>query len=383
MLKRALQLLQTTERQTELIHATVVSGLEPPEADCDPTPESIAYQSGGSHQSARADYQDPPQPYDSASLALPDGAASVLTCCAKRRVALGFGLLLLALVMFALMALPTESAAKQTKKKNKEICITLDELPAAGTFGEVDAVEINTALLAALKKHEVHAAGFVVGASIDGNYDLLGAWLNDGHVLGNLTYSHQDLHVLGAEGFIHDLAAGEAALEPMLEGFGQDFRYFRYPFLHYGNTVEEKREVKRYLTANDIVVAHATVVVEDYLYDLSLQKLGDNIDSADYFNLRDDYLEHVLDQLHMAETDAMEVLKRPCRQILMLRANRLNAEYLDDILTLLQEEGYRFITLDQALEDKLYQAPEAYFGARGVGYIEMIRDSNTDLLPAQ
>ncbi len=284
------------------------------------------------------------------------------------------------LMAVLLGATPAEAAKK---KATKEICITFDELPVATSFSEVDHQQVTVDLLAALKKHEVKAAGFVVGKNINGQHDLLGAWLNDGHVLGSLTNSHQDLHLLAVESFLQDLAAGQAAMEPMLSGFGQEWRFFRYPFLHYGNTVEAKREVRRYLAANDIVIAHATVVVEDYFYNLTMEKLGEEIDSADYFNLRDDYLEHVLDAVEQAEADATQVLKRRCRHILQLRANLLNAVFLDDLLTMLEEQGYRFISLDRALDDELYFAPEAYFGARGVGYIQMIRESDSDLLPAE
>jgi peptidoglycan/xylan/chitin deacetylase (PgdA/CDA1 family) len=272
---------------------------------------------------------------------------------------------------------------KTKKKPTGQICITFDELPVASTFTETDANYVTSNLLSALKNHKAPAAGFVVGSRIDGSYDLLGAWLNDGHLLGSLTNSHQDLHQLGWEPFIQDLSNGHNALEPMLSGFGQKQRFFRYPFLHYGNDVESKREVNRYLAANDIFVAHATIVVEDYLYNLSLEKLGKEIDSADYLSIRDEYLEHVLDQVIQAEEQAKEVLKRSCRHILLLRANRLNAEFLGDLLTMLEERGYQFISLDKALDDELYSAPEAYFGARGVGYIEMIRNSDTDLLPAE
>jgi len=284
-------------------------------------------------------------------------------------------------LMAGLLGATLAEAAK--KKATKEICITFDELPVATSFGKVDHQKVTADLLAALKKHEVKAAGFVVGKNINGQHDLLGAWLNDGHVLGSLTNSHQDLHLLAVESFIRDVAAGQAAMEPMLSGFGQEWRFFRYPFLHYGNTVEAKREVRRYLTANDMTIAHATVVVEDYLYNLAMEKRGEEIDSSDYFNLRGDYLEHVLDAVEQAEAAATQVLKRRCRHILQLRANLLNSEYLDDLLTMLEEQGYRFISLDRALDDELYSAPEAYFGARGVGYIQMIRDSDSDLLPAE
>ena len=289
---------------------------------------------------------------------------------------------ILALTLSAALPL-TAQKVKSKKKTSGQICITFDELPVASSFAETDPQLVTAGLLAALKNHEAPAAGFVVGGRIEGSYDLLGAWLNDGHLLGSLTNSHQDLHQLSWEPFIQDLSNGHNALEPMLSGFGQKQRFFRYPFLHYGSDVEAKREVKRYLVANDIFTAHATIVVEDYLYNLSLEKLGEDIDSTDFVGIRDEYLEHVRVQVKRAEGQAAEVLKRRCRHILLLRANRLNAEFLDGLLTLLEDEGYSFISLDRALDDELYSAPEAYFGARGVGYIEMIRNSDSDLLPAE
>jgi hypothetical protein len=53
------------------------------------------------------------------------------------------------------------------------------------------------------------------------------------------------------------------------------------------------------------------------------------------------------------------------------------------MINAIKDMGYRFITLDEALEDELYQAPEAYFGSRGISYIEMIQHSNPDYLPAE
>ena len=76
------------------------------------------------------------------------------------------------------------------------------------------------------------------------------------------------------------------------------------------------------------------------------------------------------------------MLKRECRQIIALRVNPLNALSLDDLLQALEARGYEFIALDRALQDELYAAPEAYFGARGVGYLDMIRTSDPDFLPA-
>ena len=277
-----------------------------------------------------------------------------------------------------------KSAGQSTKKKPiKRIAITLDELPASRSFGEVDRQAVNYLLLETLKRHNVKVTGFVVGEYIEESFDLLGQWLNNGHKLGNLTYSYQDFNELDPENFIADIIAGSEALETMLRGFGQKKRYFRYPYLHYGSTVEGKRAVRQYLDANDIIAGHATVVVDDFLYNLSLEKMGKVPDSADYEALMNDYINHVLDNIERSEQIARQILKRSCRQILQLRANRLNAVFLDELLTAVKGLGYQFISLDEALKDKLYSAPEAYYGLRGVGYLEMLQLSDPDLLPAE
>lgn len=295
-------------------------------------------------------------------------------------------IIIAALIVLIVSVLPATIAAQPGTTRAdeaKQICITFDELPAAKSFGEVDRAAITYLIIQALKKHQVKAAGFVVGDQIEGSFDLLGDWLNNGHVLGNMTFTNQDLHRIGIEQFIADIKAGDDALKTMLDGFGQRQPYFRYPFLHYGTDTEAKRQIKLYLEAHDYVVAHASVVIEDYLYNLTLEKMGKTPDSSQFDALLNEYVNHVLDEIELMETVAKEVLGRPCRHILRLKANRLNAVFLDEMLTAIEDMGYSFISLDAALDDELYHLPEAYFGSRGVSYLYMIRLSDPDHIPAE
>ncbi len=266
---------------------------------------------------------------------------------------------------------------------DRKLCITFDGLPLDKSFTDSDRRLITAEVLAVLDAHQAKGAGFVVGENIEDSYDLLGEWLNRGHVLGNLTFSHQDLHQIGAQNFIREISLGAEALQTMLSGFGQKKRYFRYPYLHYGTNVADKRDVRMYLVEQEYVVAHASIVVEDYLYNLSLEKLGDNADSTEYLGLMSEYLNHVLDQVERAESQSIQLLGRNCRHILQLRLNRLNAAFLNDMLIALKTQGYEFISLDEALADELYVMPEAYFDSRGVSYLEMIYRSDPDLMPAE
>ena len=269
------------------------------------------------------------------------------------------------------------------KKPKKEICITFDELPVARSFGGADRKAITYLILESLKNHKIKAAGFVVGENVENSFDILGQWLNDGHTLGSMTYSNQDMHELGIEQFLQEVQMGIDAVEPMLSGFGQKKRYFRYPFLHYGNVVEAKKQVKFFLDDRLQTVVHASVVPEDYLYNLSLEKLGKIPDSAAFEALMNEYINHVLDEIERVERLAHDFIKRPVKQILLLRANRLNAIYLEEMLTAFEAMGYKFITLKEALKDKVYSQTEAYYGTRGIGFIDMLRQSDPDLLPAE
>ena len=138
-----------------------------------------------------------------------------------------------------------------------------------------------------------------------------------------------------------------------------------------------------FLEARGIIVAHATIVPDDFLYNLTLDKLGHEPDSSDFNRLMNEYVNHVLDELERVERLTSQIIGGQGRQILSLRANRLNAVFLEDLLSALEDSGYRFISLDRALKSRLFKQPEAYYGSRGIGYADMIAESDPDLLPAE
>jgi len=65
-----------------------------------------------------------------------------------------------------------------------------------------------------------------------------------------------------------------------------------------------------------------------------------------------------------------KVLGRELPHVMLLHANRLNAEMVGDVLAMLKRRGYRFIALDEALKDPAYQQPENYAGPGGFSWIQ-------------
>jgi len=264
-----------------------------------------------------------------------------------------------------------------------EIAVTFNELPVAESFREVNTREVFMTIVNTLDTHEVKATGFVVARNLEENYDLIGEWLNHGYTLGNLTYSHADYNDLDIKSFIGEIEKGKQAIEAILSNFGQKKRYFRYPFLHYGQSIEARRQAKMYLEESNMVIAHATIVIEDYLYNLTMQQIDPETDTAKMEQLQYEYITHVIDQVTYAEQLSREMFGRNVDHIIQLQMNELNAAFLDAILTALKDMNYEFVTLDNALNDPVYKTPEAYYGMRGVSYLEMIEQSDPDLTPAR
>lgn len=270
------------------------------------------------------------------------------------------------------------SSAQDKAAVNNRVCITFDNLPSENYYSREERIEITDSILAALKRHNAKSVGFVIGDYVAGDWDQLIKWLDQGHVLGFQTFSGQNVYDAPPDVFIGDIAKGRDAIEDILEVYHIGERYFRYPLLHYGDEYDVKMEIETYLFENEMTVAPATILVEDFVHNLSLENLLKRLDTAGVEQLRGEYIEHILARVASAEDLAMEVVERPVRHILQLRANRINGLFLDDILSTFEEKGYKFITLGNALKDEIYQWPDNYYGHKVVSFLDRIREPRAD-----
>jgi hypothetical protein len=57
-------------------------------------------------------------------------------------------------------------------------------------------------------------------------------------------------------------------------------------------------------------------------------------------------------------------------QVLLLTAHALNAQKMDELISMMKRRGYSFITLDEALQNKAYGKPTTLTGAWGISWLE-------------
>jgi peptidoglycan/xylan/chitin deacetylase (PgdA/CDA1 family) len=261
----------------------------------------------------------------------------------------------------------------------REVAITFDDLPIAGVLPRdiASSRALTDKLLRAITAHHVPVVAFVnegklagAGGGVDPDrVALLRRWLDAGLELGNHTYSHADFHTTPLADFEADVIKGEATTRRLLEERGRTLRFFRHPFLHTGRDLATRAAFERFLAERGYRIAPVTIDNDEYIfagaYDRTLQHGG----RATARRIADAYVPYMAAKVAYFERNQQELFGRPIRHVLLVHANMLNAERFGDLAAMFERRGYRFITLDRALEDPAYAAEDTYAGGGGITWL--------------
>lgn len=250
-----------------------------------------------------------------------------------------------------------------------EVAITIDDLPRGGdlhTTAEADRA-MTVKLLAPFQAEHMPLVGFVNECHhTDELQALLSLWVAAGAELGNHTCSHLDLNNVTPADFESDIVKGEAVTTVLL---GHRLLYFRYPFLHSGKDPETKLAVQQFLQARGYRNAPVTLDDSDYMFAVVYAKALTAADSKKAQRVRDSYLAYMDSIFAFFEARSIEVTGHEVRQILLIHASQLNADAMPDLLAMMRRRGYKFVSLERALEDPAYALPETYVGPGGFSWI--------------
>jgi peptidoglycan/xylan/chitin deacetylase (PgdA/CDA1 family) len=282
------------------------------------------------------------------------------------------------LILVAPVALfGASGAVSQARIDTRTVAVTFDDLPANAAGMVANDVASLTAmtrkLLTAVSAHGVPAVGFVnegklfhPGAAAGDAEERIGVlrmWLDAGLELGNHTYSHRDLNHTPLEDFQADVVRGAAVTRKLAHAAGIKYRYFRHPFLHVGGRIEQRRAFEAFLAARGYTIAPVTIDNDDFVYAAAYANALRRGDTATAARIGDDYLRYMDEVFSYFEAASRRVLGREIPHVLILHANALNADRFDALAAAIVRRGYRFISLEEALQDKAYSLPDTFIGA--------------------
>ncbi len=267
----------------------------------------------------------------------------------------------------------------QSFAQTKQVCFTIDDMPLV-TYGIKDTTyqkAMMNKLIAALTSNNIPAMGFVNEVKLHNNNELipfqvqlLKTWLAAGLQLGNHTYSHPDYNALAPTDFFNEIMKGEQVTRTLMKQAGHQLTYFRHPFLHMGSTKAKSDSLTQFLTDHDYIIAPVTIDNADYLFAVAYKRAHDKNDKELMNKIGTDYITYMEQKVLYFEHQSHALFGRPINQILLLHANALNSDYLPALATMLKKNSYTFISLDKALQDKVYQTPITVFGPWGISWID-------------
>lgn len=208
---------------------------------------------------------------------------------------------------------PTGNASKEDLAKYNAYYIGSKEEKVIYLTFDAGFENGNTpAILNALKKHNASAAFFLVGNYIKTSPDLVNRMVNEGHIVGNHTYSHPDMSKISdKESFEKEITSLESAFK---EATGKDMlKFYRPP--------QGKYSAQNLKMASDM--GYST-----FFWSLA-------------------YVDWYTDDQPTKEQAFNKLLPRvhPGAVVLLHSTSSTNAAILDELLTKWETDGYSFGSL--------------------------------------
>lgn len=278
-------------------------------------------------------------------------------------------------LLFLLILANIASVFAQGTAKN--IAITIDDLPVVSTRTDIkNRQEITKKLLKHITDAKVPVIGFVNENKLftDGKRDeaqvgLLRMWLDAGLELGNHTYSHKSLNNLKLIDYQNEILKGETITRELLVARNQKLQYFRHPFLQTGTSLEVKADLYTFLKKHGYTIAPITFDDADYIFSRAYDNAFDRGDKKLMKQVGNAYVPYMEKKLEYWERQSESLFGRDISQTLLIHANFINSDYLDDLLRMFRRHGYKFVDLETALKDTAYLLPDKYTGPAGISWL--------------
>ncbi|MEM8658288.1 MAG: polysaccharide deacetylase family protein [Pseudomonadota bacterium] len=275
-------------------------------------------------------------------------------------------------------ALTLISLAAAGVAQAQQVAITLDDLPYVlpSRTTPAEGLAQVAAINRALAEHGITATGFAVGAQLTRrSRPALQSFADAGHTIGNHSWSHPDYGTLTIDAFRAETVRTHAALTAWI---GDGPRLYRFPFLREGETPAAKAAADQVLGELGYRNVPVTIDNDEWRFNADYLDALDAGDARAARQIAAAYLTHMQERTQHFQDLARSALDRDVAHILLLHMNRLNADHLDTLLAWYAAEGWTFITVEEALKDPLFEAPERYTGPRGLSQIERVIGRTSD-----
>jgi peptidoglycan/xylan/chitin deacetylase (PgdA/CDA1 family) len=225
------------------------------------------------------------------------------------------------------------------------IAITVDDFDLSDTV-LMSGADRDTAIRASLRHHGVKAAGFVAGKYVEATVSprVLARWSNDGHIIGNHSFSHRYFGGENPDALMVDILR----CEPLLSGYSGFRRLFRFPYLAEGKTAAGRDAMRVLLKEHGYRNAPVTIDTSDWYIDNRLKTRLQSDPRSALGPYRRFYLDHVWERATFYDGLARSLFGRSIDHTILLHHRLATGLFLDDLLTMFSARGWRLVDAEAA-----------------------------------
>ncbi len=254
-----------------------------------------------------------------------------------------------------------------------KIAITIDDVPKTKKFEKDNFKSI---LLNKLDSINVPVTIFVNEGLLyktkndSKNRELIEKWGKRNYItLGNHTYNHSRYSNVNVDSFLIDVIKGEDILKELSKQYNKTVKYFRFPYNDLGKDSLQQKQIAESLTKRKYTIAPFTVESSDWVYNYIYEYYLENNNSVKAKSIAHSYIDITLKYFTFFDSISVKQYGRKINHIYLCHDNSLNADYLDVLIKKLYEKGYTFISLDEAMNDKVYKQRNLYYKKWGISWI--------------
>ena len=291
------------------------------------------------------------------------------------------GLALLLIPAFLLMVFSFSSADlvnAQTKGSERRLAIGFVSIPPVDRSENPPKDSFATAqlLLEKLKSHKVPAVGFVNGGSVsDGEKifpvraEIVKIWRAEGFEVGLGNFKHVWFNQTPYDDYVAGVEKNETAVKKIL-GEKAKLRYFSYPYLNTGKSIEERDRFESWLAVKGLSSVKYTIDNSEWLYSYAYDMARNDNDLNTMKVVRASFIRYMGEMFDHFEAYSQEMFHRDIAQTMVLTPSRLVADSADELFGMIERRGYAFVPMSDAQADEAYKTPENFIGNSGISWFE-------------
>jgi peptidoglycan/xylan/chitin deacetylase (PgdA/CDA1 family) len=258
------------------------------------------------------------------------------------------------------------------KADYRKIAITIDDVPNTAMFHKDN---YHSRLLEVLDSLRIPVSIFIneglitKTGDVTKNLELLEDWVKKAYVaIGNHTFSHLRYSEVGYGPFKKDIEDGDVITRPLAIKFNKSLAYFRFPYNDLGIDSVQQVEIRNALNDLKYKIAPFTVESSDWMFNAVYEYYLTRADFKNARKIGELYVSKTVEYIHFFDSLSNAVYGRNTSQIYLCHDNRLNSDYLKEILGTLASEGYQFISMDEAIQDPVYNQENRYYKKWGISW---------------